>query len=149
MAGDLLERLYRFLATRSTLTLATIGPDGAPLAAPLFFAADQSLNLYFVSSPDSRHSLALATRLHVAVSVYTETWDWREIQGLQMEGTARSLARAARDAALAVYTAKFPFVAGMRPLLDASTFHSIAPDWIRWIDNTRGFGYREEWRRPV
>ncbi len=138
--------LREFFAAHSTLALAALGPGGAPLAAPLFFAADDELNLYVVSAADSRHSLAIARDGRVAASVYAETWDWQSIHGVQLEGVARALSGPERDAALAVYAAKFPFVQGMAALLDASTFYRITPHWIRWIDNRQGFGHKEEWR---
>lgn len=44
------------------------------MAAPLFFVADEALNLYFVSGAKSRHSLNLTHEPRAAVAVYGETW---------------------------------------------------------------------------
>jgi uncharacterized protein YhbP (UPF0306 family) len=145
--AELLTRLQAYLAARSTLTLATAGPGGAPQAADLFFVADQALNLYFVSSPGSRHSRALISDPQVAATVHAETWEWQAISGLQLEGRVRALDGAEREAALARYSAKFPFVERFAVELAASACYCLTPDWLRWLDNSRGFGHRVEWRR--
>jgi hypothetical protein len=143
----LFPRLRAFLAAHSTLTLATVSAEGTPLAAALFFVADDALNLFFVSSPDSRHAQAIARQPRVALSVHAETWAWRDIAGLQLEGLAAALDGAERAAALALYAVKFPFVAEMGSRLADSTCYQVTPLWLRWIDNRLGFGHREEWRR--
>jgi uncharacterized protein YhbP (UPF0306 family) len=144
-AEPLFARLAVFLAGQSTLTLATVAEDGRPLAAALFFVADEALNLYFVSGANSRHAQAIARDRRVAATVYASTWDWPSIAGLQLEGEARALSGAEREAALALYAGKFPFVAGMAARLAESTCYRITPRWLRWIDNRQGFGHREEW----
>ncbi|MGH2522511.1 MAG: pyridoxamine 5'-phosphate oxidase family protein, partial [Anaerolineales bacterium] len=81
--SNLKSEIYRFLAAHSTLTLATLNPDGQPMAASLFFVADAELNLYWVSGPRSRHSLNLEKNARAAVTVHNETWTWTEIAGVQ------------------------------------------------------------------
>jgi uncharacterized protein YhbP (UPF0306 family) len=117
--GEIWEAVLRFLSQRSTLTLATADEAGQPYAASLYFVHDDGLRLYFFSSPESRHTRHLLNRPEVAVTIHGEPWDWRTIQGLQLTGRA--------DPAHA-------------------RLYRITPRWVRWIDNTRGFGYRVEWR---
>lgn len=152
------DRIAAFLAAHNTMTLATVGPDGAPQAAAVFYAADADLNLYFLSSPASRHSQNLAREPRVAATVQADGQAWQSIQGLQIEGTAhpveagRELAHAAR-----VYAARFDFLRGLlegadgpaalRGPLASTRFYVLRPAWIRLIDNTQGFGHKEEWRR--
>src|SRR3974377_404776 len=80
-----------FLKKQTTLVLATIDREAMPAAASLFFASDDALNLYWVSGEKSRHSQNLERVSHVAVTIHHETWDWRDIHGVQMEGVARRL----------------------------------------------------------
>ena len=66
------------------MTLATCAGD-APWAATVFFASDD-LQLYFFSSPDSRHCQNLALNPKVAVTIQEDYHDWRKIKGIQLEG---------------------------------------------------------------
>lgn len=139
------------------MTLATVGPDGAPQAAAVFYAADEDLNLYFLSSPTSRHSQNLARTPRVAATVHADGQAWQAIRGLQIEGTARQVdgARALAHAAR-VYAGRFEFLKGLLGAGDAggpavlagpvasSRFYVLRPTWMRLIDNTQGFGYKEE-----
>ena len=59
------------------MTLATQGPAG-PWAAAVFYA-NNGFNLYFVSSPASRHSRNLAGQPAVTATVHEDYLDWREI----------------------------------------------------------------------
>lgn len=138
------SKVRNFLNTRSTLTLATINEKGLPEAAPLFFASDDD-TLIWVSGQRSRHSLNLAASGKAAVTVHGETWNWSEIAGVQMEGEAAIIPLGpARERAWEVYKAKFPFVAEFEDEISRSEFYRFVPRWIRLIDNSVKFGYREE-----
>jgi len=151
------QRLLTFLADHDTMTVATVDREGQPQAAAVFYAADERVQLYFLSSPNSRHSQNLQRNSRVAATVHGDGQPWQEIQGLQIEGTAervasvQELARAAR-----VYARRFPFLKDiltgtgdgppiLRGPVASSRFYVLRPAWIRLIDNSQGFGYREEW----
>jgi uncharacterized protein YhbP (UPF0306 family) len=158
---ELRPRLLEFLRRHDTMTLATTGPGGEPQAAAVFYAADEELNLYFLSDPSSRHARNLREEPHVAATVQADGQPWREIRGLQIEGAAREIVGAREIVrAAGVYGLRFEF---LRELLDihaapggdagaivlqgalaANRFHALRPTWIRLIDNTEGFGHKEE-----
>lgn len=154
---DLRERIHEFLARHTTLTLATIGPEG-PQAAALFYAHDAALNLYFLSALSSRHARNLAADPRCAATIQADGQDWRQITGLQIEGVAQAISSPEEWAiAYEVYRAKFPFVGdawqgkGISALtlsgpLARSRFYRLTPHWVRLIDNARGFGHKDELR---
>ena len=86
-----LSAIHSFLAAQSTLALATVNADGTPTTAPLFYVSDEELNLYWLSSPRSRHSVNLSERPNVAATIYPTVWEWQEIRGLQIEGQASAI----------------------------------------------------------
>ena len=142
--GGNLARIREFLGKHSTLTLATIDAAGQPQAAALFFAGDGD-TLIFLSGAKSRHSLNAAATGKAAITVQGETWDWREIAGVQMEGRVEIIpAGTAWERAWQVYKAKFPFVVEFEDEASRSEFYRFTPHWIRLIDNSVRFGYREE-----
>ena len=148
LPDDLRPVLRTFLDGQSTLALATAGDeDGRPQVAPLFFACDDDFNLYWISDPDSRHSANIAGWNDVAAAIYTHTWEWAGIKGVQIEGDAWAVTddNNERAHALALYQAKFPFVTDkFADVIAASVIYVLRPRWIRWLDNERRFGYKQE-----
>lgn len=148
LSDDIRPVLRAFLAGQSTLALATIGDqDGRPQVAPLFFASDDDFNFYWISSPDSRHSANTADWNDVAAAIYAHTWEWTGIKGVQIEGDAMPVTEDdERARALALYRAKFSFVNDkFADLIAQSVIYVLRPRWLRWLDNERRFGYKQEY----
>ena len=151
MSHELRAEVMVYLAERYSLTLATSGPAG-PWAAGLYFAND-GLRLYFLSDPASRHCQDIAANPRVAAAIHEDYKDWREIRGIQLEGTAEAVTAAAdRAQAWEVYLAKFPFVRQFR-VGDAleimgrairSQFYRVVPSRVFYLDNRKGFSHRDE-----
>ncbi|MCX6080832.1 MAG: pyridoxamine 5'-phosphate oxidase family protein [Chloroflexi bacterium] len=134
------------LLESSSLTIATVSSAGQPHAAALYFANDQHLNFYFISKPDSQHSLDLADNSSVGVSISVPISNWKQIHGLQMHGKVREIkSTQAQLAAAALYLAKFPFIIAMENEIMKNRWYMFSPVWLRWIDNRVHFGYKQEW----
>ena len=65
------ETVPRLLAANKYMVLATADADGVPWATPVYFAPRDESRLYWVSSPDSRHSRNIAVRATVTASPRT------------------------------------------------------------------------------
>ena len=153
-AGAKRRRIDAFLAEHTTLTLATVGAGGAPAAAAVFYAHDADLNLYFLSETGTQHGSNITAGSGVACTIQADGQDWRRIRGLQLWGWGMPVTPTGIPHATAVYSRKFAFVgvllAGAQapgvlagPLARAR-FWVLRPAWIRLIDNSRGFGFKEE-----
>ena len=132
----------------STMTLATCD-GGIPWATDVYFAAD-GFNFIFFSSPSSRHCRNLAANPVCAVTIHPNVTSWREIKGIQMEGTAGPVATVLDKArGLAAYLQKFPFAgellgnttATVRAFSKAALYVFL-PSRIFYLDNSQGFGTR-------
>lgn len=136
-----LDTVAALLREQSTLSLATTGPHGEPWATPLFYIADADLTLYWLSSPKSLHSLNLARNPRAAASVYRSTARWREICGVQMRGTTgRIVEPARRRPLLEAYCRRFELGSVFRLAIRRSILYAFQPEFIRYIDNAKGFG---------
>jgi uncharacterized protein YhbP (UPF0306 family) len=147
--NKLRTRLQHFLAEHTTLTLATVGEDGQPQAASLFFAEMDDLSLIFISDKQVRHSQNIARDSRVAATIYADGQQWQSIRGLQLEGVCTELSGQAAKTAKAVYLTKYPFIsrnALLTAMLLRVTFYKITPTWLRLIDNSQGFGHKEDLR---
>ncbi|MEC9376098.1 MAG: pyridoxamine 5'-phosphate oxidase family protein [Pseudomonadota bacterium] len=145
----------KFLDEVSTLTLATVS-ENKPWAATVFFAADKNFNLYFVSDHRTRHGRDMSSNSHVAATINPDVDNWNDVAGLQIHGKVEVVNNAGRVKALAIYLKKFPQIDALfaKPKdkqeetiatrLKAANFYRITPNFVRVIDNSRGFGYRKE-----
>jgi len=146
-----IRALHKFLGKWKTACLATVDEAAAPHAANIQYAhdrADDRLRLYFVSSPESAHSRHIAGNAVVAVTIYAHVRRPDHIHGLQIHGRCAVVAKpsAAWDDAWRVYSAKYPFVKvpPLRNRFMAESFYCVTPTWVRFIDNRRGFGFKQE-----
>ncbi|RMF95591.1 MAG: pyridoxamine 5'-phosphate oxidase [Gammaproteobacteria bacterium] len=152
------EAVLAMLAAHNTMTLATANAAGEPWAATVFYASDRELNLYFVSDARTRHGQDLAAGGRLAAAINPDCGTWNEVRGLQLAGRVDVLTGTARLAGLKHYLAKFadvrtlfqkPRDANERTIaerLKAANLYCLRPSFIRLIDNSRWFGYKEELR---
>jgi uncharacterized protein YhbP (UPF0306 family) len=148
------SRIAGFLASHTTLTLATVGDDGLPAAAAVFYAHDAGLNLYFLSEDHTRHARNLSISPYVAGAIQEDGQDWRSIRGLQLRGVAALVSVSGLPHAAAVYGKRFSFVGALIAGTEGSAvlsgpltrarFWVLRPTWLRMVDNTVSFGFKEE-----
>ncbi|MCI0394104.1 MAG: pyridoxamine 5'-phosphate oxidase family protein [Chloroflexi bacterium] len=135
-----------YLAGHQVVTLATTGPLGL-WAAAVFYASD-GFELVFLSAGHTRHGQNLAANPRAAATIQEDYRDWPEIKGIQLEGPVRQLAGAERAAAIALYQAKYPFVAAadapLQSALARVNWYRLTPDRLYFIDNSKGLGHRDE-----
>ena len=153
--GDL--SAFTELLQLSTLTLATVGLDGLPHTAPVYFVAvgndlpesRNALQLDFFSDPASQHAQDLAHRPEASVAIYPEGNTWQDIRGLQMQGTVQIVPPGVQwELAWAKYQDKFRYASAFGEVVKVNTLFAFQPRWIRMLDNRRGFGFKEEWTLP-
>ena len=145
-----LELIAALLREETTLSLATSGEGGAVCVAPLFYIVDEEFSLYWFSSKSSLHSLNLKRTPRAAATVYRNAESWREICGVQLRGAVSKVAEPERRATLVeAYCERFKLGRVFRLALHQSDLYSLRPEFFRYIDNARGFGYKFELtRRP-
>ena len=146
--NDHLRReILAFLARHNVMTLAYQDEDG-PGACAVWFAVADNLTCYFLSSQATRHGTALANGGKIAFTIQKDEQDWRSIQGIQGTGFCQPVTAEHRETAWQAYSNRFPFIIkpfqAIATALAAMTLWSITPDWLRLVDNTKGFGHKEE-----
>jgi uncharacterized protein YhbP (UPF0306 family) len=152
LSGDaLLHRVQEYLHAHHVMTLATCGPAGAAAAA--VFYAHAGSTLYFLSSPASLHARNIELDPRVAMTIQHDCSEWTAIRGLQLDGIARRLEREEESSVRTLYAAKFAFIgalarmpASLREALAKVSWYEVSVSRGRLIDNTLGFGHREEFR---
>ena len=142
-----------YLAAHHVMTLATQGADG-PWAAAVFYAGD-GCSLVFLSSPHSRHCSNLAQDPRCAATIQEDYRDWPQIKGIQLEGRIRELQGEEERRAQQIYGEKFPIVGPLAkmpaPIVKALArvrWYRLVPERFYFIDNSKGFGHRDEIALP-
>jgi uncharacterized protein YhbP (UPF0306 family) len=140
-----LEWIAALLRAESTLALATVDEGGLPSIAPLFYLVDESLTLYWLSSPNSQHSRNLLREPRAAVTVYRSVENWKEICGVQMRGRVEIVSeKARRKEIIERYCQRFQLGTLFHLAIRQSTLYAFAPEFIRAVDNSRHFGWSFE-----
>ena len=135
-----------YLASHQVMTLA-VSSGGDVWAAAVFYV-NLDFSLYFLSAGHTRHAQYIAANPWVAAAIQEDYADWREIKGIQLEGTVHLLAGADRKEAIVLYRGKYPFIAAesgaVAAALDRVNWYQVSPARLYLIDNSKGFGWREE-----
>ena len=146
MNEPLQQRVLDYLATHQVMTLATVGEAGVWAAA--VFYVSQQFDLFFLSAPHTRHAQNMVAQPHVAATIQEDYKDWPTIKGIQLEGDVLLLDDDAREATIAIYQQKYPFLAQANPQITAAltkvNWYRLRPTTLYFIDNSLGLGHRDE-----
>jgi uncharacterized protein YhbP (UPF0306 family) len=147
--ADRAARIAAFLDCHRVMSLATCGVQG-PHAANLFYVRD-GFSLLWISGPATEHSTHLRERARVAATIAADCIDYADIKGLQIHGDAwRIVLPDECSRARARLEARFAFLRqigngppALREAYEAAEFYRLQPTRIVFIDNARGFGFKE------
>lgn len=146
---DKLVPVRFLLRAQTTLALATICEDGIPRNTSLFYICDDHLNLYWFSSRSSRHSRNCLLYPEVSIAISNDAHSWQDIKGLQMQGRVSAISdRTKRKAITSEYVQRFSLGNLFSIAIRRSSLFCFKPRWVRYIDNSRRFGYRIEFDLP-
>lgn len=143
---DVRQETLAYLAGHHVMTLATRGQDGVWAAA--VFYANEGFDLYFLSAGHTRHAQHMVENAQVAVTIQDDVQDWTKIKGIQCAGEVQLLRGKERETAVAHYMQKFPFLQQaplpIRAALNKVNWYRLHPRQLYFIDNSKGFGHRDE-----
>ncbi|MDA8139887.1 MAG: pyridoxamine 5'-phosphate oxidase family protein [Desulfobacteraceae bacterium] len=137
-----------------TMVLATAA-DGAPWAAPVYFVY-HAPGFYFFSSPRARHVEEGLGADVVAASIFADSDQWDQIQGLQMSGRLQWVQKKTKKIAISArFILKFPFAEPFlrsgqevkRPratpdIANRVQLYMFEPSEVYYLNNRLGFGQR-------
>jgi uncharacterized protein YhbP (UPF0306 family) len=155
MATDeLRNKVLAYLKAHNALSLSTV-LGGQPHSAAVFYV-NQAFDLFFLSSPSSRHGEGLAENRQASATINEDYENWAEIKGLQLEGDVIQFGHLSECPDIAEsFCKKFPdvshFFKDPADMPDAVAskvakvlFYRFRPRSIHYIDNSLGFGHREK-----
>ena len=140
-----MERVRKYLEEHNTMTLATVGKKAISAAAVFYSETKQCDYLLFVSSQNSEHIANLESEKKCAVTIQSDGLEWEIIKGLQLKG----IVELANENDWEIYLKKFPYIKENETLtrsLKKVNLYKFIITWVRLIDNSKGFGNREEYK---
>jgi uncharacterized protein YhbP (UPF0306 family) len=131
IASERLARVARRLLDAAPLcAIATVSPRGVAHVNTAYFAHGRSLEIVWLSAPESRHSRNLARRASAAVAVFDSRQRWGGAdRGVQLFGEARETRGAEARAAARLYARRFPDFDGAD--LAAYRFYRFRPARVK------------------
>lgn len=109
------ESLHGILRDCRLLSMGTVDADGSPWLHNAYFCHDEEFRLYFLSSPDARHSRNLALgdgRVAVTVADTGQAGTPGTRRGVQLRGVCRPAAGPELRQGAELFAAAYPAFAG-------------------------------------
>jgi len=137
------DKIKEFMENHKVLNLGYMH-RGFPNSCALWFANDSDLNLYYLSAPSTQHG-TLHRGAPVSFTINRDDQNWKEIRGIQGRGLVFP---ADSEQGWEAYRKKFPFIqddsSEIQEVIGEMQLWQVKPNWLRLIDNTVSFGYKEE-----
>ncbi len=86
-----LQKAKEIIASNIYMTIATSDKSGKPWISPVFFAYDDSNNLFWVSNKESRHSKLIKENPQVAIVIFDSSAPEGEGDGVYFEAKVEEL----------------------------------------------------------
>ena len=134
----------KFIERHNTMTLATVGNGGASAAAVFYAPIKKCKSLIFVSSEKSEHIVNSNDNNSCAATIQQDGLKWTAIKGLQIKGKIAI----ANEKYWNEYFEKYDYIktdSTLSQALEKVKLYELKIEWVRIIDNSKGFGNREEY----
>lgn len=102
------DQALQYIESHNVISIATFGPE-SPWNTAVFYVS-AGFELFFVSSPDSRHCQNFSRNANIAVTIHEDYFEWQTIKGIQMDGTAEPVSDDQRQYVIKQYKNKFSFL---------------------------------------
>ena len=143
MAKELEEKINQYLANHYYLNLATVSPQGNPMAHTMAYVSKDSV-VYLATNKNTRKVQNITQNPNVAYTIDEDDPDWFDMQALQVEGKASIITDEEELREIGeILAAKFPIVADMPTDPDAIMI-KIDPEAIYYLDYSIEFGHRDK-----
>ncbi|MCK5511484.1 MAG: pyridoxamine 5'-phosphate oxidase family protein [Thermodesulfovibrionia bacterium] len=142
MGTDTKQKITDYLSAHPYLNLATVTPDGAPLAHTVGYVSEGA-TVYFITDKNTRKARNISSNPSVAYTVDEDYKELKSIQGIQMRGKAERVTdNALLKKVFGMMEKKYPYMNELPENPDYVLFR-INPVEAHFIDNTVSFGHRD------
>ena len=143
--SEIKQKIIDYLSSHMKVTLATVTPEGKPLAHTVVYV-NEAATVYFRSRDSRRKYQNILKNPSIAYTVDEYPGDdWRQLHGVQMEGTAKVVtAQTDIEHIHDLFVKKYPFVEDFIPRTRPGlTIIKIEPREGFWLDYRIEWGHRD------
>ena len=138
MAQSMLE----FLKAQTCANVCAIDEEGLPYCFSCFYAFDEAnAKLYFKSGPGTHHGKIMQVKHQCSGTVVPDALDPLQIKGIQFKALAKKLSLFDMAPSI-LYHARHPLATAI-----PGELWELSLQWIKFTDNTQGFGSKLLWER--
>jgi pyridoxine/pyridoxamine 5'-phosphate oxidase len=106
LSGDPVADARAVIDSNSYMTLGTADESGRPWVSPVWFAHSCYRELFWVSSPDARHSINLAARPDVGIVIFDSQVSPAEAEAVYVSARAEELSGDEVEPGIEVFSRK-------------------------------------------
>jgi uncharacterized protein YhbP (UPF0306 family) len=142
---DIRERIREVLEKGYLISLGTVDDSGV-WVADVIYVFDNELSIYWMSIPQSRHSLAIEKKNTIAGTITVSQTPGEKDFGIQLRGVAVKLGITVKLAIAIKYLNKtngFSVTQIRKALKDGYKWYVLRPEFIELIDQAH-FGYNKQ-----
>jgi uncharacterized protein YhbP (UPF0306 family) len=133
-------RIDRFIQRNNVMSLAVSG-DAILWAACVFYAFDvHARRLLYFTNLDTLHGRLAQSNPDVVATIAAQGGDVAKLQGVQIKGLSGLLQGEEAERARARFLTDFPALGVV-----TAPIWALVPAYVKMVDNTVSFGYKEEW----
>ena len=136
------ENILNFINKFNVLSVCGV-EHGKSWSANSFYVFDpEEARFLVVSHKESRHMGMILQNPHVSGTISQQTESVIKIQGIQYSGIMKELVKPESKQAFKIFYTRFPYARLIR-----SPIWAIMVDYLKFTDNTLGFGKKTYWER--
>jgi nitroimidazol reductase NimA-like FMN-containing flavoprotein (pyridoxamine 5'-phosphate oxidase superfamily) len=105
----------RVIDSNRYMTIASLDEDGAPWATPVYFCPDGYGRLYWISSPETRHSRNIAKAPDVSIVVFDSSVEIGHAEAVYMRARAEEVAAPTEEDCARAFRPRFQGVKNFGP----------------------------------
>jgi nitroimidazol reductase NimA-like FMN-containing flavoprotein (pyridoxamine 5'-phosphate oxidase superfamily) len=112
---ELEARVRRIIDGNRYMTIATIDDDGRPWATPVYFSPGGYQDMYWISSPETKHSRNIAIRPDVSIVVFDSRVAIGDAKACYMQARAEEVAEPTDEQCAIAFRPRFEGVKRFGP----------------------------------
>lgn len=140
MDEELKDNILKYIESHNVCTIALA--DGSKPVAHTMYYVSRDMNIYLESDPNSQKIHVVRANPLISLTIDEDYQDWRQIAGIELQGSARVLKEAEAPRIQDLFLEKFPHINDLGGIPEHHVFIEVVPEKIYFMDFKKKFGHK-------